>query len=59
MSHGCSSCSANAAAPRGRRKRLARKAIAQYNRRYEQLNEAYIDVRREEGRLDRAFRENP
>lgn len=37
------------------RKRLARKAIAQYNRRYEQLNEAYIDVRREEGRLDRAF----
>jgi hypothetical protein len=39
----------------GSRKRLARKAIAAYNRRYQRLNDRYSDVRREEARLDQAF----
>lgn len=37
------------------RRKLARRAIARYNRRYQALNDAYIEVRREEGRLDKAF----
>ena len=37
------------------RRSLARRAIARYNRRYESLNDAYIEVRREEARLDKAF----
>jgi hypothetical protein len=39
----------------GARRKLARRAIARYNRRYQALNDAYIEVRREEGRLDKAF----
>jgi hypothetical protein len=37
------------------RRRLARQAIARYNRRYQSLNDAYVEVRREEARLDKAF----
>jgi hypothetical protein len=37
------------------RRKLARRAIARYNRRYRSLNDAYIEVRREEARLDKAF----
>jgi hypothetical protein len=37
------------------RRALARRAIARYNRRYESLNDAYIEVRREEARLGKAF----
>jgi hypothetical protein len=39
----------------GSRRKLARRAIERYNRRYEALNDAYIEVRREEARLDKAF----
>jgi hypothetical protein len=37
------------------RRKLAREAITRYNRRYQSLNDAYIEVRREEARLDKAF----
>ena len=37
------------------RRKLARQAIARYNRRYQSLNDAYVEVRREEARLDKAF----
>jgi hypothetical protein len=37
------------------RRKLARRAIARYSRRYQSLNDAYIEVRREEARLGKAF----